>query len=141
MIDPIFIIHFVSTVFMTGVIWIIQVIHYPTFHFISKDLYFQFQDFHVKRITPIVAPLMLIELGTGIILFFQNDHWIWKWNLILLSLIWLSTFTLSVPLHGKLGIQNSEQLKRKLVLTNWPRTLAWTVRTALISLYFIRLTS
>lgn len=138
--QALFILHFASTLLMTGVIWIIQVVHYPSFRFIDKEQYFHFQDFHVKRITPVVAPLMLIEAATGALLFLQSDQWIWKWNLGLLALIWLTTFALSVPIHGKLGLQNSDDLKRKLVLTNWPRTLAWTLKSTLLFYFFLSLT-
>ena len=48
---------------MVGVIWVIQLVHYPSFHFINKKDYEQFQDFHMKRITYIVMPTMLIELA------------------------------------------------------------------------------
>ena len=37
--DLLIVIHFISTSLMVGVIWIIQLLHYPSFHFIDKANY------------------------------------------------------------------------------------------------------
>jgi len=42
-----------------------------------------------------------------------------------------STILVSVPLHAKMALAHNDETGRRLVLTNWPRTTAWTARLAL----------
>ena len=65
--DLIIVIHFISTSLMVGVIWIIQLLHYPAFHFIEKENYTAFQDFHMNRVSFIVVPTMITEMVSGIL--------------------------------------------------------------------------
>ena len=61
--------HIVSTSLMVGVIWVMQLVHYPSFNFINLKDYKSFQEFHMKRISLIVIPIMTIELTSGILIF------------------------------------------------------------------------
>jgi hypothetical protein len=126
-----------SSFFMTGVIWIIQIVHYPTFLFIDSERFFDFQSEHVRRITPIVGPVMLVELLSGLLLVWTNPSLLWILNITAITLIWILTFTLSVPLHDRLQSNNSDGLKKRLIQTNWPRTLVWTGKSLLLSLSLI----
>ena len=65
--------HLIFTSIMTGVIWVIQIVHYPSFHFIEKELYTVFQKFHMNKISIIVIPIMLAELITGMMLFLDKS--------------------------------------------------------------------
>ena len=58
---------------MVGVIWVIQLVHYPSFHFIDKDIYDSFQKFHMNKISIIVIPVMILELATGFLLLIGNS--------------------------------------------------------------------
>jgi hypothetical protein len=44
--------------------------------------------------------------------------------------IWLSTLLFYAPLHMRLSTGFDPVLHRRLVLTNWIRTAAWTARGA-----------
>ncbi len=124
-------IHLYSTLFMTGVIWIIQRVHYPSFLYVSEDNFKNFETFHIKRITPIVAITMLIELTTATFLVTRHHNLLYI-NFICLVFIWMSTFIFSVPLHKQLTNQYSIKLINKLILTNWPRTILWSIRSILL---------
>ena len=50
-----------ATFAMVGVIWIVQLVHYPSFAFVDATRYAEFQNFHERNITFIVLPLMLVE--------------------------------------------------------------------------------
>ena len=102
-------------------IWIIQILHYPSFLFVDQTRFSHFEQFHTKRITYIVLPLMIAELGLVIFHFRPLVFGI-------VSLIWLSTFFLQVPCHEKLKRGFDEKVIRKLILTNWIRTLLWTIK-------------
>ena len=102
-------------------IWLIQLLHYPSFTFVDKERFIEFEVFHTQRITIIVLPLMLVELFLAV------------WNfrpfvLGLVFLIWASTFFLQVPYHQKLQKERSELIINRLISTNWIRTFLWTLK-------------
>ena len=118
-----------SCFFLCGLIWTIQVVHYPGFIF-NKEQFLDFHSFHSQRITWIVAPVMLLELLTAIGLLLQHSPSVALWgNLISIALIWLATLFVSVPYHSELSSGFSEVAIQKLVITNWIRTTLWTLRS------------
>jgi hypothetical protein len=124
-----------SCFFLCGLIWTIQLVHYPAFSF-AKENFQTFHAFHSFRISLIVLPIMCIELLSGILLFVYGGHsQFWLYNLVLIFGVWLSTFFLSVPQHNVLGIQFNEHALFLLVLTNWVRTFLWTFRSGLLLLF------
>lgn len=130
--------HIFSCFFMCGLIWTIQWVHYPSFSFV-KDKFLDFHSFHSARITWIVLPIMFIELITAgyLVLQMPQEKWLW-WNGLGVGLIWLSTAFLSVPFHNQLSSGFSENSIHMLVLTNWVRTILWSLRSA-GWLYFLSL--
>ena len=127
------ILHIFSTFFLTGLIWVIQLIHYPAFRFVESSEFINFEKLHTHRISLVVIPLMFTELFSGIYLVFSKEaHLYLKYNFALVLLIWASTFFLSVPLHTKLSLGKNLDTINKLVTTNWPRTISWTLRSSII---------
>jgi hypothetical protein len=116
---------------MTGLIWIIQILHYPSYKYIAPEKFQSYQDFHMKSITFLVAPIMLLEVFSGLYLLIENQFE-FKWSLEfgLLILIWLATAFLSVPNHEILKSGYNESVVDSLVNTNWVRTILWTARSA-----------
>ncbi|MEN9835903.1 MAG: hypothetical protein RL011_2096 [Pseudomonadota bacterium] len=115
---------------MTGLIWLVQLVHYPSFHLVNPQRFQEFHDQHSSRISFIVAPLMGLELVTAILLVYErSDSYIWWLNLLGMVLIWACTAFLSVPLHNQLTNGYDYDKVNALVLTNWPRTLLWTARS------------
>ena len=124
------------TAIMVGVIWVIQLAHYPAFFFIDKLQYLNFQKFHMNRISIIVIPIMLLEIITGIIYlfyFYQLDDIYFLISFIFLIIIWISTAIFFTRIHQSLlnGFDRVEI--SKLVRYNWHRTILWTVRLILLS--------
>lgn len=135
----ILVIHALVCAFMTGLIWLIQLVHYPSFQFVNKQNFLEFHSFHSTRITWIVGPMMLLELITAAYLLMTAEaKGILILNLVLLIMIWLSTAFLSVPLHNQLASGFNSEIIQKLVVTNWPRTVLWTLRFGLL-IYLILL--
>ncbi|MCB0418698.1 MAG: hypothetical protein H6617_06315 [Bdellovibrionaceae bacterium] len=125
---------------MTGVIWLIQVVHYPSFNWVDRARSVDFSAFHVNGITKVVAPAMLGELGTAVFFIFapplelpQGFAWL---NFLSIALIWISTFLFSVPKHDRLKKGHDGPTVRALVRTNWPRTILWTLRCLGLVLLF-----
>ena len=134
MLDIVFEMHKFCCYFLTGLIWVIQLVHYPSFSFAEEKNFSSFMNFHQARISLIVIPVMILELGLAALLVYFKAH-TWSWlNLFLVLGIWLSTFTLSVPLHAKLDNHFSLKVINSLVKTNWPRTLLWTLRSVILFL-------
>ncbi len=129
--------HAAATLVMVGVIWIVQVVHYPLFAQVDGD-FRVYADGHSRRITWVVAPPMLVEAGTGLAIAIRPPDGVsptlaWT-GLALIGVLWLSTALLQVPEHQRLGRGFDAQAHRRLVLGNWVRTVAWSARGVLVLL-------
>lgn len=114
-----------------GLIWCVQLVHYPFFLRSDKTNFIDHIGFHKYRISIIVIPLMIIELATSGILSFQSQQ-LADWNLfgfIVVILIWLITFFVQVPLHDRLSDGYDESVVQKLIKTNWIRTILWSAKS------------
>ena len=131
--DFLFFLNVISAFFLTGVIWTIQIVHYPSFHYIDKLSFVNFHQFHERRISIIVMPLMILELISSVALYFNDmSNHIFLLNLIVVGLIWCSTFFMQVPIHNILSQKKDNAMIEKLVNTNWIRTFLWSMRMLLI---------
>lgn len=121
---------------MVGVIWTVQVVHYPLFAGVGADGWAAYEARHQSRITLVVGPLMVLELVTAVWLLVERPAAFPLWAVwtgaALVALIWASTALVQVPLHTALGAQFDADAHARLVATNWVRTAAWTVRGALV---------
>lgn len=136
--DIFIILHLFATFSMCGIIWMVQLVHYPSFKYVEESKYRDFQYFHMGRITFVVGPLMLIELiSLALIMFTMFKNMYFLISSVMLLLIWLNTALWNVPLHNKLLSQKSDEVIDKLVLSNWPRTILWSGRCILLVLYFL----
>lgn len=123
--------------FMTGLIWLIQVVHYPLFARVGAAGYRDYQLAHQELITLVVGPVMLVEaMVAGALVLSRRDAWTMT-AAILLVLIWASTAFLQVPMHEILNDGFNAEAHTRLVQTNWIRTIGWTAR-GIIALYLIR---
>ena len=117
---------------MVGIIWFVQVVHYPLFSRVGTAGFSAYSDAHSRLTTYVVGPPMLIEAATAVILVFVRPavvpvYLVWI-GLGLLAVVWLSTALLQVPRHTKLGLAFDSAVWTGLVSTNWVRTAAWSLR-------------
>ncbi len=116
---------------MTGLIWLIQLVHYPGFQFANRDNFPAYHRFHSARITWIVGPLMLLELiSAGLLAWTGSSFWIV--NFIGVLSLWGLTALVSVPIHNQLASVFDLEKIQRLTSTNWYRTVIWTWRSLLI---------
>lgn len=132
----VWLLHLAATGTMFGLIWIVQVVHYPLFAEVGPERFTVYEAHHQVLITWIVLPAMTIELVTGVILTLRPPPplpaaALW-WGLGLIGVVWLSTAFLQVPLHRLLSAGFDADVHARLVGTNWIRTAAWTIRFALV---------
>jgi hypothetical protein len=117
---------------LTGLIWCIQVVHYPLFAAVGRDEFTRYEADHARLITLVVGPLMLVELAAALWLAAVRPAGVPAWmawtGLALVAAIWLSTAAIQVPCHAKLAAGFDAEVHARLVSSNWIRTVAWTAR-------------
>jgi hypothetical protein len=128
--------HALATLFMFGVIWVVQRVHYPLMRFVPPERFADFERAHQKAIGPLVGPAMLAEGVTAIALVFVRPPGVALWLVLIglgLALVnVISTALVQVPCHARLATGWCPRTLRRLVGGNWIRTIAWTLRAAVI---------
>lgn len=125
-----------ATLFMCGLIWFVQLVHYPLMKEVAATGFVRYERRHQRATTRVVAPAMLLELMTAIALAIAcgpgTARLLAIANLGLLGLIWASTLFIQMPIHKRLGRGYDAALIDRLVLSNWLRTGLWSVRSFLV---------
>jgi len=133
--DLLLLVHLAATWAMVGLIWFVQVVHYPLFAAVGADGFVGYAADHVRRTGWVVAPPMLVEGASALLLLGWRPaavpaSWVWV-GFAGVVLVWLSTALLQVPRHRRLGAGFDPAVARALVATNWLRTAVWTARGGL----------
>ncbi len=122
---------------MIGVIWVMQLVHYPMLAEMSALRPAAAANDHQRRITWVVGPLMAAEGVTALVLLVERPasmSTLAAWAAAaLLGVALLSTVALQVPLHGRLAQGHDAVVARRLITTNWIRTVAWTARGVVLA--------
>ncbi len=130
---PVWSFHVAATLAMAGALWVVQLAIYPLFSAIGRDAFSDYHRRYAQRIGMVVGPLMLLEAGTAVFLWQAGSGSPgFTLSLGLLAVVWVSTFAVQVPLHRRLAEGYDAARHRRLVLSNWVRTLAWTARAVLV---------
>lgn len=126
--------HAAVTWALTGLIWFVQVVHYPLFAAVGPVAFPGYHAAHTRLTTLVVAPLMLAEaaLAFWLVAGRADPGWAAWAGGALVVVVWLATFGLSVPRHNWLAVHGADaDVIRTLASTNWLRTMAWTARAVL----------
>ncbi|HEV7300554.1 MAG TPA: hypothetical protein VGN72_14405 [Tepidisphaeraceae bacterium] len=129
-------VHLAATWFMVGLIWFVQIVHYPQFDGVGPTEWSAYHRRHLRGTTFVVLPAMLIELGTAIALLVIRPKFVpvevaWI-GFALLGVVWVSTFLFQVPCHDRLAKAYDSTCIQRLSRGNWVRTSGWTVRGLLL---------
>jgi len=131
-----FLVQLGSTLFMTGLIWFVQVVHYPLFAGVGGAEFCRYEERHRVLTSWVVGPPMLLEMATAVLLLWYTPPSIPSWaiwsGLSLVGVIWASTAWLQVPCHELLSQCFDAAAQQRLVVTNWVRTFAWSARAVLL---------
>lgn len=138
---PLLLLHGAAVWFLTGLIWFVQIVHYPLFSAVGESAFVPYEALHQKRTTWVVGPVMLLELALAVALVAgepgpvpSSQAWI---ALAMLGGIWISTAAVQVPLHHRLSRGFEPHVARRLVATNWIRTVLWTARAVLATYWLL----
>ncbi len=123
---------------MAGLIWFVQVVHYPLFGRVGRESFAEYSLAHSRLTGLVVGPPMLVEAGTAVALVIRPPEGLPLslplLGLTLLGVVWLSTAFLQSPQHTVLGEGFAAASHRFLVASNWVRTVCWTGRGILVLL-------
>lgn len=124
--------HLVATVFMAGLIVFVQIVHYPLMAGVGEDGFVAYERAHTFRTGWVVIPPMVAELGMAVWLAAAPPapelRGAALMGLALVAVAWISTAALQAPAHGRLVEGFDADVHRRLVGTNWIRTVAWLAR-------------
>jgi hypothetical protein len=125
-----------STWFLTGLIWFVQVVHYPLFAAVPPSAFGAYHARHTRRTTLVVVGPMVLELATSAALLAWRPEAMSRGaaalGLALAVLTWLSTGLVQVPLHARLARGADAAAIRRLVATNATRAALWTAHALLL---------
>ena len=126
------IVHLVATAAMVGLIWFVQVVHYPLFAAVGADGFAAYEARHQTLTSFVVGPPMALEGVTALWLVFDPPAAVGRgWplaGLLVLGVVHASTVFLQVPQHAALSHGFDAARARRLVRTNWVRTAGWSIR-------------
>ena len=126
----------IATLYMTGLIWMVQIVHYPLFAEVGLEQFPQYARKHQFLTSIVVGPPMLTESFSSVLLAWYIPPGaslsIVIVGIFIVITIWASTALIQVPCHEKLEEGFTKSIHKRLVLSNWFRTVAWTARGALV---------
>jgi hypothetical protein len=126
----------VASGMMAGIIWFVQVVHYPLFTAAAPADDGGYARDNQARTARVVLPPMLVEAAAAAWLAVDPPAAVGRGpalvGLVIVGLLWASTLGVQMPLHGRLAREgHAPATVARLVHSNWPRTLLWTARALL----------
>ncbi len=135
-------VHAAATWWLMGLIWTIQVVHYPSFDSIDRIMYADFQDRHMQAMGRLIGFPWLIEglcvLGLFVFAPDNTTRVLAGLGGLLEIVVIAVTITKSIPAHEALRDGYVADAHRTLVDTNWWRTAAWSLRGAIALAVLLR---
>jgi hypothetical protein len=108
-------------------IWLVQLIIYPSFAHVDATGFIDWHRKYMARVSSLVIPLMLGQMFLVLKLVYLTSVLTYFLMLSGIAIIWISSFSLSVPCHNKLQENGKDQaIIKRLIQTNWIRTILWT---------------
>jgi hypothetical protein len=134
-------VHLLATAAMVGLIWFVQIVHYPLFAAVGRPEFPEYAQRHQHLTSFVVGPFMAAEGATALWLAIAPPVGVSRWlalaALAVLGVVLGSTVLLQVPRHAVLANGYDETRARTLVSTNWIRTVGWTTRGVLAAVMLV----
>ena len=135
--ELVLLVHAAATWFMLGLIWFVQLTHYPLFDRVQAERFAEFSETapaadHAGRRRTDVGGIS-DSPGVALVSPRRGCRRLRLWRACCWSRgLWVSTAAWQVPAHQKLSQGFDPAVHRRLVLTNWLRTGLWSVRGGLV---------
>ena len=134
--------HAASTLFLVGTIWTVQVVHYPLMALVGEDRFVDYAAAHSPRMAGVVMVPWTVQGITTAWLLLATPEGVPSWLVIAAAVAAavpvIVTVVASVPSHVRLGDGFDTDAHRRLVRTNWIRTLAWTAHAPIAFAIVVR---
>jgi len=132
----------VSTLVLTGIIWTVQLVHYPLMALVGREDFVSYEAAHAPRMAAVVVLPWTVQGITTAWLLVERPAdvgaaLVWS-GALAAALTVLVTVTSSVPAHARLARGFDERVHAWLVRTNWLRTVAWTTHATIAALIAVR---
>ena len=109
-------------------IWMVQLLIYPSFKYYSTTSLLKWHSRYTFNMGLIVIPLMFGQLIIYTVQVFQEQSFFNVFGMIVVILLWLSTFLQFVPLHQAITNNKfSGNTLSQLVVRYWIRTTLWSI--------------
>lgn len=126
-----------ATLFMLGLAWFVQVVHYPLFPLVGEQGFAEYHRVHSSRTTWVVLPPMTIELLTSFLLLIDppgGQNALVAVGAALALLTWVLTY-FAASAHGRIGSEGlSTNSLRRLLAAGWVRTAVWSAHGVVVIL-------
>ena len=120
--------HIILNSILFGVILMTQIVSYPMFLIVDNKSFSSYHMHYTFNISKIVLPLMILEVFLVIEMLVNKFDILSFISLILVILIWTSTFFIQVPYHNVISKGFNEKTISRLILSNWIRTTLWLAK-------------
>jgi hypothetical protein len=119
------------TLYMTGMIWSMQILEYPLFALVGPKEFPAYHRRHNQGLPLFVILPSLAALVSAVVMIFTRPVRVPLWATLVVAatdlVVVAVTVALEAPLHGKLDREGySLPIIRQLVRGNWIRTILWT---------------
>ncbi len=127
-----FIITLALTLYMSGMIWSMQILEYPLFALVSPKEFPAYHRRHNRGLPFLVILPSIAAFASAVVVIFTRPARLPLWASIVVAVldlfIIIATVVREAPLHTQLDREGySATLIRQLVQGNWIRTVLWTV--------------
>lgn len=140
--DVLLTVHLAATASMVGLIWFVQLVHYPLFAVVGAEGFAAYERDHQRRTAWVVGPLMGVEVVSALALVAAGVPGVGRTlpviAVVVLGVVHVSTIGLQVPAHGRLSSGFDAAVARRLVRSNWIRTVGWSLRGVLAAVMVVR---
>jgi len=126
--------HAASALILVGLIWTVQVVHYPLMAMVGDDRFVAYESAHAPRMAAVVMLPWTLQGLTTAWLLLARPAGVPTWSIAVAAVTAVLsvavTVVWSVPAHARLGAGFDATIHHRLVRTNWIRTWAWTLHGA-----------
>ena len=141
-----FIITLALTLYMSGMIWSMQILEYPLFALVGPKEFPAYHWRHNRGLPFLVMLPSLAAFASAVALIFTRPARLPLWASIVIAVldlfILIATVAREAPLHAQIDREGSQAgLIRQLVQGNWIRTVLWTVNAILLLVWTAQLIS